>query len=143
MLSPRSYTPPPRTKTLPRSRAAGELYFSANGPYSPSVGVVVYWRPCAYFGKAVLEKRKRASFTEREYKNNTQNTYDLAKKKAHVRHYTTTPTLGEYGPFRYSDSQPQRSVIFVISSFSSRAAGLRYSTFVRVLLCRTVTRRFI
>ena len=30
MLSPRSYTPPPRTKTLPRSRAARELYFSAN-----------------------------------------------------------------------------------------------------------------
>ena len=30
MLSPRSYTPPPRTQTLPRSRAARELYFSAN-----------------------------------------------------------------------------------------------------------------
>ena len=29
-LSPRSYTPPPRTQTLPRSRAARELYFSAN-----------------------------------------------------------------------------------------------------------------
>ena len=30
MLNPRSYTPPPRTQTLPRSRAARELYFSAN-----------------------------------------------------------------------------------------------------------------
>ena len=36
-----------------------------------------------------------------------------------------------------------RKTRFVISSFSSRAARLRYSTFVRVLLCRTVTRRLI
>ena len=43
----------------------------------------------------------------------------------------------------YETPRGCRKTRFVISSFSSRTAGLRYSTFVRVLLCRTVTRRFI